>query len=184
MSDERLRVFINQVQTHYFSHFPIVANAEGGYAGLFLKYRLDSMLTRPYPDIWLASTRFRAPTGQTVREDTVIALCRASETAVVLDRFARALHLLNLMERTTPSQTAYLPVSQALIDGVSDNHGAVFRDIVDRLALPCRIGILLPAALERDPNRLARIAASYRRNGFATALNGVDGFRPVGLNAA
>ncbi|TDR73062.1 hypothetical protein [Paludibacterium purpuratum] len=177
MGDDRLSFFIRQVQSHYFSHFPIVADADGGYAGLFLKHRVETELRRPRPDMWLAHTRYRAPTGQAVREDTVIALCRASETAVVLDRFARSVHLLNLLSRARPAQTIYLPVSRALIDGVPEGHGTVFRDIVERLALPCRIGIMLPATLAAEPERLARIAASYRDNGFVTALDDIDGPR-------
>ena len=179
MDNDRLSHFIRQVQTPYFSHFPIVSDGAGGYTGLFLKYRVGTELTQPRSRIWLARTVFHAPTGHAVREETVIALCRASETAVVLDRFARSIHLLNLMGRAESGHTVFLPVSQALIDGVDAGHGTVFRDIVDQLDLPCHVGILLPATLAAQPGRLARIAASYQDNGFIAALPEDDGPRPL-----
>ncbi len=162
--------FAERVQAQYFSHFPIVADGQGGYAGLFLKHRIESEMLPLGEDSWLARTRYRAPGGQTVREADVIALCRASETAVVLDRFARSIHLLNLSGRVNARQLVYLPVSMALIDGVQSGHGTVFRDILTRLGLPCRIGILLPDELGQQPDRLAAISASYEQNGFVTAL--------------
>lgn len=167
--DRQLKHFIERVHSQYFSHFPILPTAEGDYAGLWMKYRIHSRFDMPERNVLLASGRFIAPTGDETGLETLLHLCRVSERALVLDRFVRAVHLLNLLRRDTGAATLYLPVSMALIQGVPDNHGAAFRAIVDRLAFDRPLGILLPAALGRQPAAYRRIAAAYRANGFAVA---------------
>lgn len=167
--DTELNRFLERVHSHYFSHFPIVPAADGGYAGLWMKYRIHSRFSTPASGIVLAQGRFIAPTGAETGINTLLRLCRVSERALVLDRFVRAVHLLNLLRRDTGSSTIYLPVSMALVQGVPERHGAVFRCIIERLELDRPFGILLPEALGRQPARYRQVADAYRANGFAVS---------------
>jgi hypothetical protein len=167
--DATLSRFIERVHSQYFSHFPIEPTGEGDYAGRWMKYRIHTRFSTPQAGVVIAVGRFFAPTGEETDLTTLLRLCRVSERALVLDRFVRSVHLLNLSRYDSGTSTVYLPVSMALVAGVNANHGAVFRAIVDRLELDRPLGILLPTALRRQPAHYRSVAAAYHANGFATA---------------
>jgi len=168
--DPLLAFFINRVQRTYFSGFPIYRTPEDTYAGAFMKHRLSSRFEAVGEDCVIAELECVAPTGAMVDIESLQKLCRASQSAVVLDRFIRSVHLLNLMNNPTRRDTVFLPVTQALITGVSHNHGSVFRTILERLELQNhQFGILLPSDLQIDKNRFKQIIQAYQRNGFLTA---------------
>lgn len=174
--DPLLQHFVARVHSHYFSGFPIYRTGGLDYAGEFMKHRIRSRFLPQERRRLLAVPLCSDPTGAPLPLEALTRLCRASDTAVVLDRFVRTIHLLNLM-RDDPAipadcDTVFLPVGIALIHGVPGDHGKVFRTILTRLGWQrYRLGILLPEALSREPARWRTVARAYRANGFAVACH-------------
>ncbi|EEG07877.1 hypothetical protein [Pseudogulbenkiania ferrooxidans] len=170
-----LTFFTERVHSLYFSGFPIHLSEQGEFFGTFIKHRLASRFQPQQDGSAVAMTQCLSPAGHTIEIERLLGLCQASQSPLVLDRFVRVIHLLNYLRLDCPWHTLYLPVSLTLVAGVEAEHGKVFRDILNRLGLEHRFGILLPEALQQQPERLAAIGGNYRRHGFATALAGVDG---------
>lgn len=170
-----LTFFTERVHSLYFSGFPIHLSEQGEFFGTFIKHRLESRFQPLADGGAVAMTHCLTPAGQPVGIERLLGLCQASQSPLVLDRFVRAIHLLNYMRLDCPWHTLYLPVSLTLVAGVESEHGKIFRDILDRLGLEKRFGILLPAELQQQPEQLATIGRNYRRHGFVTALSGADG---------
>lgn len=117
----------------------------------------------------LASLHAVAPGGEPIGGEVLSRLTGVSETPVVLDRFIRCLHLLNYLQGQYQDKILLLPVSAALLERVSQDHGRVFRQIVDQLAMPAlQIGFVLPADYAHQPDRLLALQQSYARHGFPT----------------
>ncbi|PXX50986.1 MULTISPECIES: hypothetical protein [Aquitalea] len=175
--------FLHTVHADYFMEFPLWSTADGQVVGEFIKVRLSSQFEPACDGAgqslgMLARLQAVAPGGEIMADEALTRLTRVSETPVVLDRFIRSLHLLNYLQAGYGGQGLILPVSALLLEAVSQEHGRVFRQIVDRLAGPApRIGFLLPATYAAQPARLAALRANYARHGFAT-------FLPTGQGAA
>ena len=171
-----LTQYLRTVHADFFMEFPLWSTADGQVVGEFLKVRLSSRFAPVHdaagqPLGVLAQLHAVAPGGEVLADEALTRLTRVSETPVVLDRFIRSLHLLNYLQAGYGEQGLILPVSALLLEAVSQEHGRVFRQIVDRLAGPLpRIGFLLPAAYATQPARLAVLRANYARHGFATFL--------------
>lgn len=170
-----LDFFVKRVHGFYFSSFPIYYSADGTFFGEFMKNRVETRFEVVGPDMAIAQTFCTTPTHIPLELETLLKLCRTSQSPVVLDRFVRAIHLLNFMEQNTPWEKLFLPVSFTLIAGVDTDHGKVFRDILNRLELNHQFGILLPQALANSPDKLEQICRNYHKNGFITALPSTDG---------
>ncbi|BBF85342.1 diguanylate cyclase [Aquitalea magnusonii] len=160
--------------------FPLWNTADGEVVGEFLKVRLASRFAPVSDDAGqrlgvLASLHAVAPGGEPIGGEVLSRLTGVSETPVVLDRFIRCLHLLNFLQGPHQGEALLLPVSVALLERVSQDHGRVFRQIVDQLAMPeQQIGFLLPAEYARQPARLQAVRESYARHGFATYVASAD----------
>jgi hypothetical protein len=115
----------------------------------------------------LASLHAVAPGGEPIGGEVLSRLTGVSETPVVLDRFIRCLHLLNYLQGQY--QDKILLLSAALLARVSQDHGRVFRQIVDQL--PCRLhaSALFCRCLCASA-AVCRLQQSYARHGFETYL--------------
>ena len=170
--DTLLTFFIDRVHGPYFSNFPIHQTLQGEYVGKFMKHEIASRFRTLNPSRALAELACTSPAGLEINLEDLQRMCRASQSAVILDRFIRSIHLLNLMRQPTRWDTVFLPVSMGLIDGVGQDHGLVFRTILNSLELlRPKIGIVLPDTLLRCPERFAEVAESYRQNGFLIAVH-------------
>ena len=168
--------FLHTIHPAYFMEFPLWNTADGEVVGEFLKVRLASRFA-PVSDAAgqclgvLASLHAIAPGGEPIGGEVLSRLTGVSETPVVLDRFIRCLHLLNFLQGPHSEQALLLPVSAALLERVSQDHGRVFRQIVDQLAMPdLHIGFLLPQDYAGQPVRLLALQESYARHGFASYI--------------
>ncbi|RXZ43587.1 hypothetical protein [Crenobacter cavernae] len=168
--------FLATVHREYFSGFPLWQTPDGRIAGEYFKIRLGSRFS-PVVDA-LGQPLGRAaelvavgPDGRTVGESALARLTRVSESPVVLDRFIRCLHLLNHLREPGKHGRLFLPVSSALLERISAQHGRVFRQILDSLSQPPgSIAFLLPGALSHSPTLLARLEANYAAQGFSAYL--------------
>ncbi|WP_199103995.1 hypothetical protein [Aquitalea sp. ASV11] len=172
--------FLHTIHPAYFMEFPLWNTADGEVVGEFLKVRLASRFA-PVSDAAgeplgvLASLHAVAPGGEPIGGEVLSRLTGVSETPVVLDRFIRCLHLLNYLHGQHQDKILLLPVSVALLERVSQDHGRVFRQIVDQLAMPeLQIGFVLPADYAEQPDRLQALQQSYARHGFATYVASAD----------
>ncbi len=168
--------FLQQVHPAYFMEFPLWSTAAGEIEGEFLKVRLASRFV-PVADEtgqalgMLAQLHAIAPGGEPIGGEVLTRLTGVSETPVVLDRFIRCLHLLNFLQGPHVGNGLLLPVSAALLVRVSQDHGRVFRQIVDQLLLPTpRIGFVLPLAMSSAAEAVGQLQQSYARYGFETYL--------------
>jgi len=168
--------FLRAVHSEYFAEFPLWCTPEGRVVGEFIKVRLESRFVAAFDEEGqplgvVAGLHAIAPGGESIGSEALSRLTRVSETPQVLDRFIRCLHLLNYLQGEHAGSGLVLPVSALLLETVSQDHGRVFRQIVDQLDLPAqRIGFLLPASLAAQPDRLALLRNSYAHYGFASFL--------------
>jgi len=96
--DPLLSFYHHRVQQQYFSDFPIQSTEQGEYAGTFMKHRIGTRFIS-IDNNTLATPLCTAPGGQTIDHETLIGLCRVSQSAIILDRFMRSIHLLNFMRQ-------------------------------------------------------------------------------------
>jgi EAL domain-containing protein (putative c-di-GMP-specific phosphodiesterase class I) len=99
----------------------------------------------------------------------------ADEAQLVrLDRLCRAVHTLNyllLPPRAAPNRL-FLNVHERLLYAVADGHGAFFREVLTRVALPTTsIVIDIPRLPPSEFDLLAKVANNYRQAGFRVSLN-------------
>ncbi|WP_028535954.1 hypothetical protein [Paludibacterium yongneupense] len=176
-----LDFFTSRVQSQYFSGFPIYQSAEGAFYGEYMKIRLFSRFDELGDGQALASLVGLTALGTPIEPATLYRLSPTSQSAAVLDRFIRSIHLLNFLQQPTRYQPLYLGVSSALIDEVHGEHGRTFRDILQRLDLDGHpFGIVLPDELAAAPARRRQIAANYRRHGFLVAVyDAAGGIAPL-----
>jgi len=100
----------------------------------------------------------------------------SDEESIELDRLCRMLHAVNFF-RQPGAQGAdlYLGVHERLLAAVSNNHGMVFRRVLESLGLPLRrIVLQLPQASASHRFLLQYVADNYQRSGFRVALNVAD----------
>lgn len=159
--------------------FPLWRMEDGRFAGEFFKVRLGSGF-RPVIDQHAeplgraAELQAISPNGEVIGEKALSRLTRVTESPVVLDRFIRCLHLLNHLRDPAPQGRLFLPVSAAALERISQDHGKVFRQILDKLDLtPAAVGFLLPAALSSSATTLGRLHENYERQG-------IEAYLPVG----
>jgi EAL domain-containing protein (putative c-di-GMP-specific phosphodiesterase class I) len=104
----------------------------------------------------------------------VFAAAARPQDLVELDRLARTVHAISFEALAQPGQALHLSVHPRLLDAVTEHHGQVYRGLLETLGLDgLPVVIELPAITPGDEDRIAPVAASYRRNGFGVA------FRPV-----
>jgi len=171
-----LSQFLATVHQEYFPEFPLWSLEDGRVVGEFIKIRLESHFLAASDEHgqWLgrvAGLNAIAPGGENIGSEAMARLTRVSETPVVLDRFIRCLHLLNYLREEHAEGRLILPLSTALLERVNQDHGRVFRQILQRLDLPTSsVGFLLPQALSGQHERLALLQRNYANHGFATFM--------------
>jgi hypothetical protein len=116
----------------------------------------------------LASLHAIAPGGEPIGGEVLSRLTGVSETPVVLDRFIRCLHLLNYLQGQYQDKILLLPA--ALLERVSQDHGRVFRQIVDQLLCHRHASALCCRCLAYGNSSRGRLQQSYARHGFETYL--------------
>ncbi|MET0964306.1 MAG: EAL domain-containing protein [Noviherbaspirillum sp.] len=97
----------------------------------------------------------------------------SDDESVELDRLCRMLHAVNFFRQPGANGSdLYLNVHERLLAAVSNNHGMVFRRVLESLGLPLR-NIVLQLPLARPSHRflLQYVADNYQRSGFRVALN-------------
>ncbi|MFA7270601.1 MAG: EAL domain-containing protein [Sterolibacterium sp.] len=91
---------------------------------------------------------------------------------VTLDRLCRTVHALNFFSRLNLAQPLVLNVDARLLQAVPERHGEFFGKVLSLLGVsPQRIVIEIHISHLLDLTRLRDILASYRRYGFAVAVN-------------
>ena len=97
----------------------------------------------------------------------------SDEESIELDRLCRMLHAVNFFRQPGAGATdLYLSVHERLLAAVSNNHGMVFRRVLESLGLPLRRVVLqLPQASSSHRFLLQYVADNYQRSGFRVALN-------------
>lgn len=100
----------------------------------------------------------------------------SDEESIELDRLCRMLHAVNFFRQPDADQAdLYLSVHERLLAAVSNNHGMVFRRVLESLGLPLRrIVLQLPQASASHRFLLQYVADNYQRSGFRIALNVAD----------
>jgi EAL domain-containing protein (putative c-di-GMP-specific phosphodiesterase class I) len=98
------------------------------------------------------------------------------EESIELDRLCRMLHAVNFFRQPgADAADLYLSVHERLLAAVSNNHGMVFRRVLESLGLPLRrIVLQLPQASSSHRFLLQYVADNYQRSGFRVALNVAD----------
>ncbi len=90
---------------------------------------------------------------------------------VTLDRLCRTVHALNYFHRDL-AQPLVLNVDARLLQAVPERHGEFFGKVLSLLGVPpSRIVIEIHTTKLLDLTRMKQILASYRRHGFAVAVN-------------
>jgi EAL domain-containing protein (putative c-di-GMP-specific phosphodiesterase class I) len=100
----------------------------------------------------------------------------SDEESIELDRLCRMLHAVNFFRQPgAEAADLYLSVHERLLAAVSNNHGMVFRRVLESLGLPLhRIVLQLPQASASHRFLLQYVADNYQRSGFRVALNVAD----------
>ena len=100
----------------------------------------------------------------------------SDEESIELDRLCRMLHAVNFFRQPGAGEAdLYLSVHERLLAAVSNNHGMVFRRVLESLGLPRqRIVLQLPQANASHRYLQQYVADNYQRSGFRVALNVAD----------
>ena len=100
----------------------------------------------------------------------------SDEESIELDRLCRMLHAVNYFCQPGAGEAdLYLSVHERLLAAVSNNHGMVFRRVLESLGLPMhRIVLQLPPANASHRYLQQYVADNYQRSGFRVALNVAD----------
>jgi EAL domain-containing protein (putative c-di-GMP-specific phosphodiesterase class I) len=91
---------------------------------------------------------------------------------VTLDRLCRTVHAINYFSRDDVAQPLVLNVDARLLHAVPERHGEFFGKVLSLLGVaPPRIVIEIHTSHLLDLTCLKQVLASYRRHGFAVAVN-------------
>jgi len=97
----------------------------------------------------------------------------SDDESVELDRLCRLVHTINFYRQPQAfGQDLYLNVHARLLAAIQHNHGAAFRQVLDKLELPHQHIVLeLPASSANQRWLLKHVSDNYRHNGFRIAVN-------------
>ncbi len=154
---------------------------EGRIQGPFFSCSLTSVF-QPVRGLGGELFGFEAHAQSYAKQDRGLSVWRllnnaASDTeSIELDRLCRMLHVLNFFRQSPdPLTVLMIDVHERLLAAVTDNHGAVFRHIVDSLNLPAeRIVLQLPLTGARYQWAMGCVIDSYRRHGFRVATRAAN----------
>lgn len=91
---------------------------------------------------------------------------------VALDRLCRTLHVLNFFSQRDVALPLVVNIDARLLQAVPERHGEFFGKVLALLGVaPARLVIEIHTAQTLDLSRLRQVLASYRRHGFAVAVN-------------
>ena len=101
---------------------------------------------------------------------------------VNLDRLCRTVHALNHFAVAGADCLLVLNVDARLLRAVPARHGEFFGKVLTLLGVsPANIVIEIRTIHQFDLSRLRQIVASYRKNGFAVAVNAEDAIHALSL---
>jgi EAL domain-containing protein (putative c-di-GMP-specific phosphodiesterase class I) len=100
----------------------------------------------------------------------------SDDESVELDRLCRMLHAVNFFRQPgAEGADLYLGVHERLLAAVGNDHGMVFRRVLESLGLPLERNVLqLPQARPGHRFLLQYVGDNYQRSGFRVALNAAD----------
>jgi len=133
-------------------------------------------LFRPASDVpaaWEAFARSYSRDGNGLSPWRLFADAAEDHHLISLDRLCRAVHTLNFLAQAKASgdRPLFLNVHGRLLEAVTSDHGAFFRDVLRRLEVaPARVVIDIPALGPGVNHRLRQVVANFRRQGFRVAL--------------
>lgn len=94
---------------------------------------------------------------------------------IALDRLCRTVHVLNFQRTASGGGLLFLNIHGRLLAAVGEDHGRVFRSVLDCLAVhPAQVVLETPASANSERTLLAFALANYRLNGFRVAASTTD----------
>jgi len=119
-----------------------------------------------------AYARSRSKKGEGLSPWHLLADTAADSDLVALDRLCRTVHALNYFTVAKNQPPLVLNVDARLLQAVPERHGEFFGKVLNLLGVsPANIVIEIRTIHQFDLTRLRQILASYRRYGFAVAVN-------------
>lgn len=155
---------------------PLVPSGAGKLAG-----RENTAIEAPpasvAPVAYEAFVRTHAEGELSLSPWNLFSLAADDVSLVALDRLCRIVHAYNFRHFVRDEAALFLNIHGRLLAAVSEDHGRVFRGVLEQLALaPGRVVLEAPAAANTQRTLLAFAFANYRLNGFKVAANttGID----------
>lgn len=119
-----------------------------------------------------AYTRSHSKAGSGLSPWQNFAESAVDDDLVQIDRLCRTVHVLNHFGGNSSEERLVLNVDARLLQAVADHHGEFFGKVLRLLGIaPRRIVIDIHTRQLVDLSRLRQILSSYRRHGFAVAVN-------------
>lgn len=150
----------------------------GGAVGFFLNVELGSVFQPLIASgagnrvAYEAFVRTHAEGELSLSPWNLFALAADDISLIALDRLCRIVHALNFRHFVPSDGLLFLNIHGRLLAAVSEDHGRMFRGVLDQLALsPGRVVLETPATANTERTLLAFALANYRLNGFKVAAN-------------
>ena len=119
-----------------------------------------------------AYARSRSKRGEDLSPWRLFSDVSVDHDLVSLDRLCRTVHALNHFAVAASEQALVLNVDARLLRAVPERHGEFFGQVLALLGVsPAHIYIEIRTIHQFDLTRLRQIMASYRKQGFAVAVN-------------
>ena len=150
---------------------------EGGIVGRYYGSWISSAF-QPWRDAdgkivaFEAYARSQSKHGSDLSPWQLFADAAVDSDLVTLDRLCRTVHALNFFSRSDLVTPLVVNVDARLLQAVAERHGEFFGRILGVLDVPAaRLVIEIHTSHLLDLSRLRQVVASYRRHGFAVAVN-------------
>lgn len=150
----------------------------GGAVGHFLNVELGSVFQALIASgagnrvAYEAFVRTHAEGELSLSPWNLFSLAADDMSLIALDRLCRIVHALNFRHFVPGDGLLFLNIHGRLLAAVSEDHGRVFRGVLDQLALsPGRVVLETPVTANTERTLLAFALANYRLNGFKVAAN-------------
>lgn len=151
--------------------------ADGGVVGRYYGSWISSVF-QPWRDAdgriiaFEAYARSQSKNGSDLSPWQLFAEAEVDSDLVTLDRLCRTVHALNFFARGDLAVPLVVNVDARLLQAVAERHGEFFGRILGVLDVPAsRLVIEIHTSHLFDLTRLRQVVASYRRHGFAVAVN-------------
>lgn len=153
-----------------------------------LRYSEDGWIAGYFSNCWLSSifqpvfgVNGREVVGHSasIRSDTsdegalsALVLAGTDAQLVHFDRLCRTIHALNYFGDDSRPGSLLVSVQPRLLESVKDDHGHVFKKILDLIGVKTsRVIIEIPIEVNRDWRLLKNVISNYRHHGYQVAVN-------------